>query len=369
MQRFAYVCADPGVPVPGNKGSSIHVASVCRAFKESGLQGEVHALRAEAEEIEGFPIFQIPVPIRKKRKSLQERESRLFLTSLKPLASGRIPPDFIYERYALWHSGGLAHARDLRIPFILEVNSPLPDEAKQFRGLGNEALADGIAKLLMQQADGIVCVSDEIANWVEPLRGHSEGIWVIPNGVDERLFPPRNGIRPASLPEKEVPLIAFCGSFRPWHGLTDLIEAFRIFAEDDTTGAELLCIGDGPRRSEFEARIEELGLSDRVHLTGMVPQAEVGRLLGGCDIAVAPYPQLDHFYFSPLKIFEFFAVGLPVIGSDVGQVRQLLDGENRGLLYSPGDASGLADAMRGVLADPERGKAIGNAAREWVLSK
>lgn len=368
MKRFAYVCADPGIPIPGNKGSSIHVASVCRALKELGLDGEVHALRAEAQELEGFRVLQIPVPMRKKRKSIQERESRLFLTSLKPFVTDRVPPDFIYERYTLWHSGGLAQARDLGIPFILEVNSPLPEEAKEFRGLGNESLADGIASLLMQQADGIVCVSEEVSNWVEELRGHREGVWVIPNGVDELLFHPGNGTRPPPLPQTKSPVIAFCGSFRPWHGLNDLLDAFHLFTQNDSSGADLLCIGDGPTKADFQERVESLGLSDRVHLTGMIPQHEVGQLLSGCDLAVAPYPDLDHFYFSPLKIFEFFAVGLPVIGSNVGQIRSLLGREERGLLYEPGDVQGLAEAMDSVISSLNRGKEYGTSAREWVLA-
>ena len=58
MKRFTYVCADPGIPLPGAKGSSTHVASVCRAFREVGLTGEVFALRPEADSLEGLPLPQ-----------------------------------------------------------------------------------------------------------------------------------------------------------------------------------------------------------------------------------------------------------------------------------------------------------------------
>ena len=93
MKRFSYVCADPGVPLPGNKGASIHVASVCRAFRECGLSGEVFALRPEAENLEGFELHRIKIPPRRKHKSKEEREARLFLASLNSVIAKGAPPD------------------------------------------------------------------------------------------------------------------------------------------------------------------------------------------------------------------------------------------------------------------------------------
>ena len=367
LKRFSYICADPGIPVPGVKGASIHVKSVCRSLRHLGLEGEVFTVRPEADSLEGFPVRRIAIPPRRKRKSVEDRETRLFLSSLNTSIQPMEKPDFIYERYSLWHAGGLAHARELEVPFILEVNSPLPEEAKNFRGLANLPLAEGIAQLLMRDADGIVCVSEEVAKWVESLRGHREGVWVIPNGVDHELFSPNGRHRPAGLPQNGTPVIAFAGSFRPWHGIDDMLDAFKIFVDRTHSDAHLLLVGDGPMRDEFEAKARAFNLHDRVHITGMVPHAEVPQWLQGATMAVAPYPQLDHFYFSPLKLYEFLALGLPVIATDVGQIRDVVPNGERGLLCPPGSPDALATAMEELVTNQDRSRVLGEAGRDWVL--
>ena len=365
MKRFSYVCADPGVPLPGMKGASVHVASLCRGFQRHNLLGQIHTVRAEATEIHGFPLIPIELPPRRKHKSIEDRENRLFLARLEH--QGEIP-DFIYERYSLWHPGGLYLARKLQVPFILEVNSPLPMETQRFRQLANEPLARGLARLLLRDSDGVVCVSDEIAEWVISERGHGEGVKVIPNGVDEELFDPKSSQRPAGLPPKNIPLIGFTGTFRPWHGTDDLLEAFNILVNQFQSPAHLLCIGDGPERSRFEEVAQQKGLREKIHCPGNLPHEQVNHWLSSCSVAVAPYPQLEHFWFSPIKIFEYFCCGLPVVGSDVGQVADLIPPE-RGDLVQIGDLKSMATSLKKYLDCPDTARKTGARARQWVLDK
>jgi glycosyltransferase involved in cell wall biosynthesis len=363
MKRFTYVCADPGVPLPGMKGASVHVASLCKAFQKHNLLGQIHTVRAEASNIHGFPLVTIDLPPRRKHKSVEDRENRLVLARLEH--DGEIP-DFIYERYSLWHPGGLYLARKLQVPFILEVNSPLPLETRQFRQLANEPLAEGLTRLLLREADGVVCVSEEIAQWVVSERKHDHGVKVIPNGVDEDLFDPKNAIRPDELPGKQIPLIGFTSTFRPWHGTEDLLESFRILVKEHKSPAHLLCIGDGPERSSFMQIAEDLQLQDRIHCPGNLPHEQINHWLSSCSIAVAPYPKLEDFWFSPIKIFEYFCCGLPVVGSNVGQVRDLIS-TDRGDLVAVGDHHSMALSMKKLLSAPETAQKIGENARRWVL--
>lgn len=366
VKRFAYVCGDPGVPVPGTKGASIHVASVCKALSRHGLEGELHAVRAEGDFVNGVPVRQIPLPARRKHKSREERETRLFLASLGSSLSLQEEPDFIYERYSLWYAGGLARARELQIPYVLEVNSPLPVEAQRYRSLVNPSLAEGIAQTLLREADALVCVSQEVADWVVERRGHREGVWLVPNGVDPELFQPNPGRRPEPLPPADVPLVAFSGSFRPWHGLEDLIEAVGQLRKR-IPEVHVVCIGDGPQRGQIEERADRLGLSDCVHFTGHLPHDEVASWLAGADVAVAPYPAMDDFYFSPLKIFEFLALGLPVVATSHGQIRDLLPDQERGYLCDPGSPTDLARQLERVIRGPEEARQVAARGREWVL--
>jgi glycosyltransferase involved in cell wall biosynthesis len=370
VTRFAYVCADPGIPLPGTKGASSHVASVCRTLVAGGHAGQVLTVRPTADALEGAPLRKLRLPKKRSKPEPEpHREVRLFLGSSAERVAAAWDgeaPGFVYERYSLWHSGGLAWARQLGVPFVLEVNSPLPDEAARFRSLAHQDLAEGVAHLLLSEADAVVCVSAEVAAWVRARRGHDEGVWLVPNGVDAALFSPDTPPHPTPLPSG-VPVIGFCSTFRPWHGLDELLEALRLLHAERAGRASLLCVGDGPRREAFEAQAAELGLAEYVHVTGALPQAEVPRWLSGADLAVAPYPALQDFYYSPLKVFEFLALGLPVVASGVGQIPELVPHEERGLLCQPGDPQGLARALARLLDDPEEARRLGAAGRAWVL--
>jgi len=351
VKRFSYICADAGIPIPGSKGASIHVASVCRALLQAGLEGSVYTPRREEPTLAGVPVHVIAAPGSNGKSTIPRN----------------LECDFIYERYSLWHQGGLERARDLGVPFILEVNSPLPEEARRYRKLADPERAEAIAGTLMREADGVVCVSREVADWVAKLRGHRDGVWIVPNGVDTDLFAPGPARRPTPLPPSGVPLAVFCGSFRPWHGVDDLIHAFGSVVADHVNDAHLVCVGDGPLRESFEETARALGIASNVHVTGAIPHDDVPRWLRGADIAVAPYPRLNGFYFSPLKIFEFLSLELPVVAADVGQVREIVPDGVRGSLYSPGDREGLTLAMAGLLRDGSRRKRLGKAGRDWVL--
>jgi glycosyltransferase involved in cell wall biosynthesis len=85
------------------------------------------------------------------------------------------------------------------------------------------------------------------------------------------------------------------------------------------------------------------------------------------DVATAPYPALDHFYFSPLKVYEYMAAGVCVVASRVGQLAELIRDDSNGVLYSPGDVEALVVSLRQLRADPERRERLGAAGRATVI--
>jgi glycosyltransferase involved in cell wall biosynthesis len=84
------------------------------------------------------------------------------------------------------------------------------------------------------------------------------------------------------------------------------------------------------------------------------------------DAAVAPYPAQRGFYFSPLKVFEYMAAGLPVVASRVGQLAEVIEDGVTGLLCPPGDAVACAEALGRLRAEPALAARLGLAAREHV---
>ena len=148
--RLAYVCADPGIPVFGSKGCSIHVQEFLRA-----AQGLGHELTLIAARVENAPpadlrdvhVVHSPLPSAAKgtsRELVAYQNNEAYLSALREHA----PFGAVYERYSLWSTAGMAYAAEAGIPGILEVNAPLIEEQAQHRDLANRDLAESVARVL-----------------------------------------------------------------------------------------------------------------------------------------------------------------------------------------------------------------------------
>src|SRR5207245_4134920 len=98
-----------------------------------------------------------------------------------------------------------------------------------------------------------------------------------------------------------------------------------------------------------------------------VSPCDVPGLLASMDVAVAPYPALANFYFSPLKVYEYMAAGLPIVASRVGQLEHLIESEVTGLHVTPGDVAALADALERIKCELHLRARVGQAARTKVI--
>ncbi|MFC7880123.1 glycosyltransferase, partial [Isoptericola sp. NPDC057391] len=162
--------------------------------------------------------------------------------------------------------------------------------------------------------------------------------------------------------------VLFVGTLKPWHGLDVLVDAFAGLRAC-VPEARLLLVGDGPEREAVLGRADALGVADAVEHAGAVPPSDVPGLLHRADVAVAPYPPLDDFYFSPLKVYEYLAAGLPVVASAVGELPEALEHGAAGVLVPPGDAAALADALVAVAHDDDRRAALGERARQVAVER
>ncbi len=124
----------------------------------------------------------------------------------------------------------------------------------------------------------------------------------------------------------------------------------------------VLIIGQGSLEPRLRQIAAKLGPGGRVHFAGFVPHAEVPGYLASFDIAVAPYRKVELFYNSPMKLYEYLAMGKPVIASRMGQSAELIkDGEN-GLLYEPDDADGMLNLLSLLIEDAALRARLGRAA-------
>ena len=166
-------------------------------------------------------------------------------------------------------------------------------------------------------------------------------------------------------------VIGFVGTFKRWHGVDFLLSAFQILHQTDPS-THLLLVGDGPLRLQLEEEVRKMGLRGAVTFAGAVAHEEIPPYLAATDAAVAPYPALQDFYFSPLKLFEYMASGRAVVASRVGQVAEVVRDGVTGLLFEPGNVADLVGCIRRVRDNPALGRELGrnasaaSAERTWT---
>jgi glycosyltransferase involved in cell wall biosynthesis len=128
----------------------------------------------------------------------------------------------------------------------------------------------------------------------------------------------------------------------------------------------LLIVGDGPARDALEKRAMTLNVTNRLTITGVVGRDDVAAHVAAFDIALQP-AVVD--YASPLKLFEYMALGRPVVAPAQPNIMEILtDGENA-LLFDPRDPRGLGSAVERLSRDPGLRQRIGDAARRTIQSR
>jgi glycosyltransferase involved in cell wall biosynthesis len=363
--RLAYVCADPGVPVFGHKGCSIHVQEVIRALRQHGVAVELFATNLHGErpaDLADLIVHALPV-LPKGDPAIREQAAIAANISLFRALNHAGPFDALYERYSLWSYAGMRYAQSFRIPGLLEVNAPLIVEQSTHRTLVHQQVAETIASRVFGAASTLFAVSEAVEAYLQPFCASHQSICVLPNGVDPQRF------QPAAPPRPERPFtIGFVGSLKPWHGLPTLITAFDLLYRR-MPEARLMIIGDGPERPILEANVEGRELQDSVIFTGSVPPGQIPQMLHQLDVAVAPYAHGDQAYFSPLKVFEYMACGLPVVAGAVGQLKTIIQHQQNGLLYPPGDAAMLSEWLWRLANQPSLVAQLGAQARATILAK
>jgi glycosyltransferase involved in cell wall biosynthesis len=344
--RIFQVCADPGVPFDGTKGASVHLRALSDAFRHQGHELRMFVANRGIPPPTGGGSFSV---------------HRLEKDSLKLATDRWGRPDFVYERYALGHADGLLSARRLAVPFALEVNAPLVDEASRYRPAVVREGDEEIERMLFRHADVVAAVSEPLRQYVAGIRGTSRGTLVVRNCCDPATF-----VSDASLGGDGSQTLVFLGHPKPWHGAEQLP---RLLVELVRRGRDprLLLIGGGAWAKRVVIRAEREGVAGRIEVTGSLPHEDAVRRLGEGTVAVAPYPPHPFFYFSPLKLVECMAAGLPIVTTSQGDIPEIVG--DAAALVPPGDLMAMADAVERLLDHEPLRMELGAAARERAMSQ
>jgi glycosyltransferase involved in cell wall biosynthesis len=218
-------------------------------------------------------------------------------------------------------------------------------------------------RILLRRAYGVAVTAKVMRETVIHRFGvPPEKVFWIRTGVDVERFRPGSGSpwrAAAGVGETDL-LFGFVGAFRAEKDLPFLVRAF---AGAAIPGAKLALVGDGPCRGELEQLVRELGVSRSVLLPGYAAAPE--DVLRAMDVFVMS----SSTEAAPNSLLEALASGLPVVATDVGDIRELLGAEAGESVVAAGDLSGYSAALRRRAESAEERKRSGDANRTRVASR
>ena len=355
----------------GHGAEGIHIASMVNAFKKLDNEVKVFSLIGEDPHNRSSKAKKWENISRVMPKFAYEAMAIAYNVvgyfRVRKIIS-EFRPDFVYERYSTHCFSGILACRRKRIPHILEVNSPLSYEQKNFQGekrLLTSYLAQKTEAWICKNSSATCTVSSPLRDYlIEQLRVPVNKLHVLPNGADIKLFNKgcsHNRIREKyNLGNKIV--IGFTGEFKPWHGLDNLIYSFAS-CNAQFPQTFLLLVGDGPSKDEMLSIISNNKLQNKVAITGKIDHSEIADYIDAMDIAVSPHAT---FYASPMKLMEYMAMSCAVLAPRMANIEDIITDGKDGLLFSPGDRHHLTVTLMQLIEDATMRGKIGKAAREKV---
>jgi len=137
--------------------------------------------------------------------------------------------------------------------------------------------------------------------------------------------------------------LLYFGLLEKQKGVLTLLEAFDRSRKDHDF--DLWIVGEGSLKDRIRSKVNELKLSDRVKVPGFTPLEGIAPILRESAAVVVPSENYEN---APLAVLEAFSSGVPVIGSDIGGLPEILGPESGSVVFPPGDVNRLAEIMRNL---------------------
>jgi glycosyltransferase involved in cell wall biosynthesis len=338
------------------------VTRQARAALEAGFDVDVVATRRpgepEREVVDGVRVFRLPVEHRRGGGIVRVLREYVGFTTLATLRVARLsagrrydvvhvhnPPDFLIA------AAIIPKLQGARIVF--DVHDLAPDLfASRYEGRRGGGLVDAALcrteRVAARVADAVVTVHEPYRQVLIKRSVPASKATVVMNSLDESLLPQA----PARREESDF-RVFYHGTVTAWYGLELLVEAFASILPA-LPHARLEIHGEGDALAAVHERADALPVSSRVSASGTyLPQADVLALAQGANVGVIPNlpTRLNQFALSS-KLFEYVALGIPVVSSDLPTIRAHFD-DTEIRYFRAGDAESLAEALLDVARNPE----------------
>lgn len=357
--RSVYVAFDQH---PSYKGASTHIHQMCQVLSECYGPTLLLTVKSTIQEIQTETIHQVTFDSAEQNLLKRAQEFSAWVDT------------HLSQQYNLqvghfrdvW--GGMAILNHPHITPLFEANGfPSIELPMRYPRMG----ADTIQKLVavenhcLQRALQIITPSHTILQHIVKRGIDAEKILVLPNGADipERVAPH---------PDLPADYLVYIGAFQPWQGVDVLLRAMR-YLEDKKDLRLVLCSSHNENHVKpFRKFAEKLGVQHQLIWKYQLDKPELRQILQHALLSVAPLTECSRNIeqsCSPLKIFESMASGVPVVGSDLPVVREIISPDKDGMLVRAGRPAELARAIRIALDYPEFRKQLGERALQTMQDR
>ena len=378
--KILYYSSHPNLNLASPAGYGTHMREMIKAF--TGLGHDVKPVimggtRLSSSSLEIKPrnplkrLISSAIPVyfweSAKDYRLNYFDKYAFRTLEKEIQ--RFQPEVIYERASYLQTSGVRAAVKYKIKHVLEVNAPYSEERVQLQG--NSFFASkGVKaeKIQLEASDRIAVVSSALLNHLSSTYNVVGKKFILtPNAINPSSI--NYSVKKAELLKSDLKLedrivLGFVGSIFPWHGLDLLIKAFKVIYTSKAS-VHLLIIGDGETLPLLKKIAHQEGIQEQITFTGNVNHQDVFNYIACMDVCIMA---TSNWYGSPVKIFEYGAMGKAVIAPDNVPVRDVMEDGVSGLLVEP-NVESLINGITKFLENEELRKSCALEFKNQVLQK
>jgi glycosyltransferase involved in cell wall biosynthesis len=349
--------------IASKDGQYVHVEELTNALDELGH--ELHFVAPQVNENADFGgdggfVSKLKKALPKALYEILELSYSAWVFTKLVVAILKFKPEVIYERYNLYQPAGVLAAKLFNIPLLLEINAPLAEERAKYSGLALQGFAKKIEDFTWRGASHCLPVTDVLADYMREADIPESRITVIHNGVRQQFIDEMMQ-HDINVNKQEI-VIGFTGFIHPWHGMDKALEAI---AEHKELPLRLICVGDGNILPDLRQQAERLGISEKVEFKGLVTRDKVLDFVKEFDIALQPDVTA---YASPLKMFEYMAVGALIVAPKTSNIQEILS-DDTALFFEKGDKADFKKALTTAITSYKVLDCKRRAVKQSVLDK
>ena len=275
----------------------------------------------------------------------------------------------VWEQHDIFPGPGYNLAKKYNAPYVVYVHAPSVWEAKKWgvkRPFWGELLQHLEARAI-KKADFVACVSELVSEKVQEMGISKEKIMISPMAIDPFLY---LNIDTADIVEEEGLndkfVVGWTGSFRSFHGVDLVVEAFKKF-HNNVKNSHLLLVGDGLEKEKMKELVIRLDLENFVSFPGRMSFRRMTKYVNTFDLAVLSASKVSDFHYSPMKLREYLKAGKATLAPKAGEIPNIFTDHVHLRLYKAGNVDEMAEIMLELYHSASKREEMGREGRRFIL--